>query len=65
MKNGWQFYIFVSDSVMGQGKLQLLTGRVSKELMLDAEEFPADARNRAIKMFSKFFMVPSTYCMHL
>ncbi|KAL4230509.1 Anaphase-promoting complex subunit 4 WD40 domain [Mactra antiquata] len=55
----WNQILGTNENVMDPKKGPLLSGRVSRELKLEAEEFPSDARNRAIKIFSKFFMTPA------
>ena len=42
---------------MVPGAPAVLTGRESKELSQQAEEYPTDRRGRVLKYFSKFFMV--------
>ena len=46
---------------MVPGAPPVLTGRESKELSQQAEEYPTDRRGRVLKYFSKFFMVIGLY----
>ena len=48
---------------MTMGASPLLTGKESKDLRCQAEEYPSDVRNRVLKYFSKFFMV-MYLCIH-
>lgn len=55
----WSQILGTVESVMTPKQQPLLTGRVSRELKTEAEEYPADVRNRVIKFFSKFFRAPA------
>ncbi|XP_053398741.1 WD repeat-containing protein 17-like [Mercenaria mercenaria] len=55
----WTQILGTIESVMTPKQEPLLTGRVSRELKVEAEEFPNDARNRVVKFFSKFFRAPA------
>ena len=55
--NGWWLFWHFLESAMVEGAAPLLTGKMSKELRTQAEEYPTDTRNRLLKFFSKFCMV--------
>ena len=49
--------IIISEDSMNIEGSPLLSGKVSRDLKIDVEEFPKHAKKNILKAFSKFFMV--------